>query len=243
MKVAAIIQARMGSTRLPGKVLKDLGGESVLARVVGRVSRAKLVDEVVVATTHLPEDDVIVSECRRLGVRFFRGEVRDVLDRYFRAAQEVMAEAIVRITSDCPLIEPEITDKTIQAFIDQRPDYASNVLQRTYPRGLDTEIMTSDALARSHREAKAPYEREHVTPYIYENPGVFTLLSVKGEKDFSSHRWTVDEPEDLLFLRAVYEAMNNRDYFSWLDVLSLLERDPSLVELNRHVMQKTLHQS
>ena len=242
MKIVAIIQARMGSTRLPGKVLKDLGGETVLARVVARVRRSQEIGEVVIATTREPEDDAIVEECRRLSVRVFRGEGHDVLDRYYQTAKEEKAEAIVRITSDCPLIEPEITDATIRAFLDRRPDYASNVLERTYPRGLDTEIMTWNALSRSWREAQAPYQREHVTPYIYESAGKFTLVSFKGDIDYSSHRWTLDQPEDLAFLRAVYERMGNDRLFSWRDVMALLEREPGLIELNCHVSQKALHQ-
>jgi spore coat polysaccharide biosynthesis protein SpsF len=242
MRVVAIIQARMGSTRLPGKVMKDLAGDTVLARVVERVRRASEIEAVVIATTHQTADDSIVDECRRLKVRVFRGEVNDVLDRYYHAAKEVRAEAIVRITSDCPLIEPEITDKTVRAFLEQRPDYASNVLKRTYPRGLDTEIMSWEALDRSWREAEEPYQREHVTPYIYENADQFALHSVFGETDYSALRWTLDEPEDLAFLRAVYKRMEN-DRFSWRDVLALLDREPGLIELNRHVSQKALHQS
>ena len=243
MKTVAIIQARMGSTRLPGKVMKDLGGETVLARVVARVRRAAAIQEVVIATTHQPEDDRIVEECRRLEVHVFRGEVHDVLDRYHGAAQEAGAEAIVRITSDCPLIDPEITDRTIRAFLERRPDYASNVLDRTYPRGLDTEVMTREALDRSWRQAKKPYEREHVTPYIYENADQFTLYSVSGEMDYSRQRWTLDEPEDLAFLRAVYERLEDKVSFSWGEVLALLEREPALIELNCHVSQKVLHQA
>jgi spore coat polysaccharide biosynthesis protein SpsF len=242
MRIVAIIQARMGSTRLPGKVLKDLAGETVLARVVARVRRCRQIGQVVIATTREPEDEAIVDECRRLSVRVFRGEVHDVLDRYYQAAKEEKADAIVRITSDCPLIEPEITDATIRGFFDSRPDYASNVLERTYPRGLDTEIMTWDALTRSWRGARQPHQREHVTPYIYENAGQFTLLSIKGDIDYSSHRWTLDQPEDLAFLRAVYERMGDDGGFSWRDVLALLEREPGLIELNRHVSQKALHQ-
>lgn len=221
--------------------MKDLGGATVLARVVARVRRAREIGEVLVATTRQPDDEEIVAECRRLAVPVFQGEVNDVLDRYYRAAEQARAEAIVRITSDCPLIDPEITDATIRAFLEMRPDYASNVLQRTYPRGLDTEIMTGEALSRSWRQAVAPYQREHVTPYIYENADKFTLCSVKGETDYSVHRWTVDEPEDLVFLRAVYERLQN-DSASWRDVLALLEREPELTKLNRHVSQKALHQ-
>ena len=242
MRIVAIIQARMGSTRLPGKVLKDLGGETVLARVIARVRRASEIEEVVIATTRQPDDDRIVDECRRLAVRVYRGETSDVLDRYYHAAEEVRAEAIVRITSDCPLIEPEITDATVRAFLERRPDYASNVLQRTYPRGLDTEIMTRDALVRSWRQAKEAYQREHVTPYIYENADQFTLHSVQGETDYSGHRWTLDEAEDMTFLRAVYERLEGDRCFSWREVLALLEREPGLIEVNRHVSQKALHQ-
>ena len=142
MKVVAIIQARMGSTRLPGKVLKDLEGKTVLARVVNRLRRARLIGEVLVATTDRAVDDTIVKECSSISVPVSRGDQDDVLDRYFRAAQLAKADVVVRITSDCPLIDPEITDKTIAAFLETRPDYASNAMVRTYPRGLDTEVMS-----------------------------------------------------------------------------------------------------
>jgi spore coat polysaccharide biosynthesis protein SpsF len=242
LKVVAIIQARMGSTRLPGKVLKDLEGRTVLARVVERLRRASLIDELLIATTDHATDDVIVEEGRRCGVAVFRGDEDDVLDRYFRAAQSAKAEVVVRITSDCPLIDPEITDKTIRAFLDQRPDYASNSLHRTYPRGLDTEVMTVRALERAWSAAREPYQRVHVTPYIYQHPGEFKLLSVTGEEDHSEHRWTLDTPEDLAFLRAVYSRMKDPGEFSWRDVLEVVAREPQLVELNRTIAQKALHE-
>ena len=242
MRIVTIIQARMGSTRLPGKVMKDLGGATVLAQVINRLRRATLVGEVVVATTHDAADDVIVEECDRLSVAFFRGEQKDVLDRYYRAAHAFGAEAVVRITSDCPLIEPETTDRTISTFLDRRPDYASNAIQRTYPRGLDTEVMTSDALARTWREAREPYQRSHVTAYIYENPEKFDIVSVSGEADYSRHRWTLDTPEDLKFIRAVYERFGNDPNVYWRDVLALLECEPQLLELNCRVRQKALQE-
>jgi spore coat polysaccharide biosynthesis protein SpsF len=240
--IAAIIQARMSSTRLPGKVLLDLGGETVLARVVRRLRRAKLIDEIVVATTNSAADNSIVRECEGLSVRVFRGDEHDVLDRYYHAAHCTSAEGIVRITSDCPLIDPEITDNTIRWFLEHRPDYASNALQRTYPRGLDTEVMTREALACAWREARLPYQRAHVTPYIYENPDRFDILPVKGEVDHSGHRWTLDTAEDLAFIRAVYDCVGNDDRFSWHDILALVEREPELTELNRDVVQKALHE-
>jgi len=239
--VVAIIQARMGSTRLPGKVLKDLEGETVLARAVNRLRRSGLIDELLVATTDQPDDDAIVEECRRCSVAACRGDQDDVLDRYFRAAQLSKAEIVVRITSDCPLIDPDITDKTIAEFLKARPDYASNTLVRTYPRGLDTEAMSFDTLARAWRSARKPYEREHVTPYIYEHPEEFRILSVVGVTDYSMHRWTVDTPEDLEFVRAVYARLKNNKQFLWKDVLNLLDREPGLMDLNRSVVQKALH--
>jgi spore coat polysaccharide biosynthesis protein SpsF len=241
-KVVAIIQARMGSTRLPGKVLKDLEGETVLARVVNRLRSARLIEELLVATSNLPADDAIVEECNRCVVPVFRGEENDVLDRYFRAAQFCRAEIVVRITSDCPLIDPEVTDKTIQAFIHERPDYASNALIRTYPRGLDTEVMTVQALERAWHSATQPYQRAHVTPYIYRHPEEFKILPVTGDADYSSYRWTLDTPEDLEFIRAIYTRFKNRGDFGWHDVLQILNREPELMEINRLIMQKALHE-
>ena len=242
MRTATIVQARMGSTRLPGKVMMDLGGATVLARVVQRLRRASLIGELIIATTFDPADDVIVEECKALGVAFFRGEVRDVLDRYYRTALHFGAEVIVRITSDCPLIEPEVTDRVIDTFLEQRPDYASNAVQRTYPRGLDTEVFTFDALKRTWQKAQRPYQRSHVTAYIYENPEQFKIVSVTGDADYSWQRWTVDTPDDLRFIREVYELMGNDPDFYWRDVLSLLHRRPELLELNSHVMQKALQE-
>jgi spore coat polysaccharide biosynthesis protein SpsF len=241
VKVIAIIQARMGSTRLPGKVLKDLCGETVLARVVSRLRHCQRIEGVIVATSTEPADTAIVEECERLGTSVFRGNEQDVLDRYYQAALTARAEAVVRITADCPLIDPEITDDTIEVFLKESPDYASNVLERTYPRGLDTEVMTFGALESAWREAREPHQREHVTPYLYEHPERFKLLSVPGEMDYSGYRWTVDTPEDLDLLRAVYARFGKRDDVSWREVLQLMEREPELAEINRHIVQKTLH--
>jgi spore coat polysaccharide biosynthesis protein SpsF len=239
VKVVAIIQARMGSTRLPGKVLKDLCGETVLARVVNRTRRATILHEVVVATSVQPADDAIVQECGRLSVACFRGDEADVLDRYYRAAEKFSADAIVRITSDCPLIDPEVSDKTIRAFLDQHPDYASNVLQRSYPRGLDTEVMTFAALQSAQREARDPYQREHVTPFLYQHPDRFRLVSVTGDRDYSHYRWTLDTREDLEFLRAVCARRAEAPDPAWQDVLRILEGEPDLAAINEHVKQKT----
>jgi len=240
MKITAIVQARMGSTRLHGKVLMDLGGKTVLARVVERLRRATRVDEIVIATTDSAADNAIVRECHRLKASCFRGSEYDVLDRYYQAARVFAAAAVVRITSDCPVIDPHLVDETIRAFREQRCDYASNAFPRTYPRGLDTEVFTSGALKQAWHDAQQPYEREHVTPYLYEHPELFRLVSQRGHTDYSQYRWTLDTPEDLELLRAIYARFDNGDDFSWGEVIQLMEREPELAELNSHVVQKAL---
>jgi len=231
----------MGSTRLPGKVLMDLAGDTVLARVIERLRRARSVHRVAVATSTASADDAVTLECERLGAEVFRGSEDDVLDRYSRAARAFSADVVVRITADCPLIEPEIVDRTVEAFLEQKPDYASNVLVRTYPRGLDTEVFTLQALERANREASMKYEREHVTPYLYEHPELFRLHSVTGDRNLASLRWTLDTQQDLDFVRSVYSRLSVAD-FSWTDVLGLLEKEPELLGLNAGVQQKSMHQ-
>jgi spore coat polysaccharide biosynthesis protein SpsF len=243
MKIIAIVQARMGSTRLPGKVLMDLGGDTVLSRVVRRLRRARLVNEIVVATTTGPNDDAIVLETQRLAVPNFRGSEDDVLDRYYHASQEAGAAAVVRITSDCPLIDPELVDETIKLFLDERADYASNVLHRKFPRGLDTEVFTMAALGQAWRDASEPHQREHVTPYLYEHPEMFRLVSEHGQADYSSYRWTLDTKADLCLLRAIYTRFDNQDTFRWREVVALMESEPNLAQLNSHVIQKSVRAS
>ena len=232
----------MGSTRLPGKVLLDLGGATVLARVVRRLQRSRQINQIVVASTIAPADEAIVSECESLQVSCFRGSERDVLDRYYQAARLHSAEAVARITSDCPLIDPTLVDETIRIFKDERADYASDALPRTYPRGLDSEVFTSAALEHAWREAREPYQREHVTPFLYEHPEMFRLASSRGDVDYSHYRWTLDTPEDLSLLRAIYSRFDNRDDFRWQDVIALMQREPELAELNSQVLQKSLRE-
>jgi spore coat polysaccharide biosynthesis protein SpsF len=242
MKVVAVIQARMGSTRLPGKVLLDLAGDVVLARCVNRTCRAQTLDEAMVATTVQSADDAIVRLCAERGWSCFRGSEEDLLDRYYQAAVAYQADVVVRITSDCPLIEPEVIDRVVQEFLERQPevDYACNVLpQRTFPRGLDTEVMRFDALERAWREDLNPAWREHVTPYIQHNPGLFYIHSVVNEVDYSYMRWTVDTPEDLAFVRRIYDHFEH-NLFSWREVLAALEQHPEWLEINRHVQQKVI---
>lgn len=238
MNVTAIVQARMGSTRLPGKVLMDLGGETVLARVVTRLRRTSRIDETVVATTVGDSDDAIAAECARLKVRCFRGSEHDVLDRYLRAAQECGSELIVRITADCPLIDPMLVDEVVAACITKNVDLSCNDVPRSFPRGLDVEVLTMESLCRVHKMAQQPHHREHVTPFIYEHPGIFRTYSVKGDRDLSHLRWTLDTPEDLKLLRAIYFHFENRDDFGWREVLELVKRHPELADINAQIVQK-----
>jgi spore coat polysaccharide biosynthesis protein SpsF len=232
----------MGSTRLPGKVLMDLAGDTMLARVICRTRSAETINEVVIATTDKAVDDAIVGLCTERGWRCFRGSESDVLDRYYHAAREHKGDVIVRITSDCPLIEPEIVDRVVTAFMECQPsiDYACNIFpHRSYPRGLDVEVMGLDVLERVWRVDLNPTWREHVTTYIQRNPEIFQIYGMVNKVDYSHMRWTVDTPEDLALVRRIYEHFNH-DHFSWRDVLSLLEKRSYWLEINQRVVQKTV---
>lgn len=242
MRLVAIVQARMGSSRLPGKALTDIFGRTMLARVVRRARRSALIDRLVVATTEKKADDAIVSECNSLGISCFRGSEDDVLDRYYQAAIAFSADSIVRITSDCPLIDPEIIDRVVQVFLNSGLDYSSNTIENTYPRGLDVEVFTFNALEKAWHEASADFQHVHVTPYIYQHPEQFEILSVTCDEDWSHYRWTVDTSEDLALIRAVYAKINRDDLFSWRDVLELFRNDPNLAEVNSHIRQKSLEE-
>ena len=239
MHIVAIIQARMGSTRLPGKVLMDLAGKSMLERVIQRCRRAVWLDEVIIATTHKAADNDVVALCAARNWPWFRGSEDDVLDRYYQAAQGSKADIVVRITADCPLIEPEIIDRCVQELMDNPgTDYASNCLSpRTFPRGLDVEVFTFAALERAWREDNNPDWREHVTVFIERHPEIFQSRAVVNDVDYSHLRWCVDTLEDLDLVRRIYEACHQED-FSWREVLAVLGENPHWLEINRSVMQK-----
>jgi len=245
MKTVVIIQARMGSTRLPGKVLFELGGQTVLSRVIQRVKRCQYVDEIVVATTNHVVDDAIESEAERCQGTVARGSESDVLARYQQAATAVDATEVVRITSDCPFVDPLIIDQLIVDFRQQRAagepfDYLSNTQQRTYPHGLDAELFTAEALDIAFAEATETFEREHVTPYFYLNPARFRLGNLTQSIDQSKLRWTLDEPADLLLFRVGLRHFVGKSYFSTQQVLDLLEKRPEISLINANVNQKKL---
>ena len=266
----AIIQARMTSSRLPGKVLQDIGGQPMLVRVVERTRRATSLDEVVVATTTDPSDDPLAALCAQKGYACYRGNLFDVLDRYYQAAVRFRARRIVRITADCPVMDTEVIDATVKALKEFNADFAASRFPppwgRTYPIGLDVEVCTFEALERAWREANQPYQREHVMPYLYEDmqpegepflhpdfplthatlsawisPRGFRILRMDHDPDYGHYRWTVDTPADLEVLRRIYANFGNRDDFSWRNVIALYREHPELTELNADVQHKSLH--
>jgi len=235
-KVVAIIQARVGSTRLPSKILEKIEGKPMLWHVIERTKRARFVDEVVVATTDREEDSAVEEIAKVCGVGCFRGSEEDVLDRYYRAAEKFGADIVVRITADCPMMDPEVIDKAVRMFLDGDFDYVSNTMPPTFPDGLDVEVFSFEALRKAWAEARMASEREHVTPYIRNHPEIFRLGNLRSDVDLSYMRWTVDRIEDLMFVREVYKELYvEGEVFHMEDVLRLLERRPELMEINRHI--------
>lgn len=234
MKIIVITQARMGSSRLPGKVMKEILGKPVIIHDLDRMKEIPSVDKVVVTTTAKERDDIIEATVRDYNgnIGLFRGSEEDVLDRYYKAALEFDAEAVVRITSDCPLMDPNVSEKVIQIFLKNKCDYCSNNLSKTYPHGLDTEIFTFSALEKSWKEATDAYEREHVTPYMRNNPKKFKILNVANDADLSHYRWTLDTIEDFEFIDEVYKRLYREgEIFYMHDILNLLNKDPKLLKM------------
>lgn len=266
-KIVAIIQGRMSSSRLPGKILADISGQPMLSRVMIRTSRAKTLDQIIFATTTDASDDPVAEYCDLAGLNYTRGSLFDVLDRYYQTALKAKADVVVRITADCPVIDSELIDDVVNTLIgearignqESEYDFVCNRLPppfgRTYPIGLDVEACTFKALKKAWKEAKEPQHREHVMPYFYEGVKLsaisrqlsegtssrgFTVALLNHVTDFGDYRWTVDTPEDLEFMREVYKRFNGRDDFSWKEVLDLVHENPELAKINANVQHKTL---
>jgi spore coat polysaccharide biosynthesis protein SpsF len=234
--IAAIIQARMGSTRLPGKVMMPLAEQPMIGHTLKRVQSAQAIDAVILATTTHSDDNPLADYAESLGVQVFRGDEQDVLDRYYQAAKHFSADVIVRITGDCPVIDAAVIDQTVRYFLADAVDYASNFVQRHFPDGLDTEVFSFDALEHAWNEAKLPSEREHVTPYIWKNPDKFRLSGYTHPEDLSHYRWTVDEPADFDFMTAVFaELYAENPFFNMRAMLDLLKRRPELMQINQGI--------
>jgi len=258
-RIVAIIQGRMSSSRLPGKILADISGQPMLTRVFTRTSRAQTLDEVIFATTTDASDDPVAEYCDFSGIPFTRGSLFDVLDRYYQAALHAKADVVVRITADCPVIDPVLIDDVVNALLEDDYDFACNRLpppwSRTYPIGLDVEVCTFKVLKKAWKEAKEPQHREHAMPYFYEgvkltrqsrtletgvSPRGFKVALLHHTTDFGDYRWTVDTPEDLEFMREVYNRFDGRDDFTWKEVLDLVHDEPDLMKINESVQHKTL---
>lgn len=228
----------MGSSRLPGKVLQDVSGASMLARVIERLRAADTIDEVVVATSTEPEDDDVVAEATRLEAGTYRGSVSDVLDRFARAAVAARGDIVVRATADCPLLDPSVIDRVVSA-LGPEVDYASNTHARSYPRGLDIEALHADTLARIARLAGSPAAREHVTSFIMEEPSLFRVRQVVAEQNDADLRWTVDTHDDLALVRALYALFDlDRGIRPYRDLVDAMRARPELVSVNAHVIQR-----
>ncbi len=243
LNIVAIIQARMGSSRLPGKVMKEICGRPMMEWVVQRAQRATCINELAVAMTTDAADDILENYCREHGIEYYRGSPADVLDRFVRAGRKYHADVIVRLTADCPFIDPDLIDQAFAAFTESGADFAANRLpppyKRTFPIGLDVEIVAMPALEKAWQEADELYQREHVMPYIYQHPEQFKMCIVDHPMDYGSYRWTVDTPEDLLFIQAVAEKQSCRMDFGWLEVIDLLKQQPELMKINALVKHKS----
>jgi spore coat polysaccharide biosynthesis protein SpsF len=236
--VVAVFQARMRSTRLPNKLLLDLCGKPLLLRVVERIRGARTVDQIVIATTTAPGDGVLLDFARRHGLASYAGSEEDVLDRFHQAARTFGAGVIVRITTDDPFKDPGVTDQFVRHLL-ERPglDYVSNTIQPTYPEGIDTEVFTFAALEKAWREARLPSEREHVTPYIWKNPGKFRIENLRHDEDLSAWRWTLDYEQDVDFARKVYEALDADGLFSMDEIVRFLRAHPEVAAINSNVVR------
>ena len=243
MKVVTIIQARMSSTRLPGKIMLPILGKPLLLRMIERVQKAQLIGKLVVATSYNSDDDEIEKLCAENNLTCFRGNLTDLLDRHYQTGKKFSADAVVKIPSDCPLIDPYVIDKVIEHYIKNDDlDFVSNLHPATYPDGNDVEIMSFASLECAWKDATREYEREHTTPFIWEHDDAFKIGNVAWETglDYSStHRWTIDYPEDYEFIRKIYEELYpTNKKFSINDILSLLSRKPEIAEINSQYLGK-----
>jgi glutamate-1-semialdehyde 2,1-aminomutase len=232
--IVAIVQARLGSVRFPNKVMRHIDGVPMIELLLGRLSRAARLDKVILATTDSARDRPLVDHVAGLGYEVFRGSEADVLDRYYRAALPHRPSAVVRITGDCPLVDPELVDEIVAAYQSQSVDYLSNTQPPTYPNGLDVEIFSFDALTRAVFEAAQPAEREHVTPYFYRS-GRFRIGNWMHKDDLSRERWTVDEPADFEVISNVFAHFSPETNFGWRDVMKLRLTEPELFRANQHL--------
>ncbi len=248
-KTTAIIQARIGSTRLPKKVLMNIEGKSMFWHIVNRLKFSKKLDDIILAIPDSKENDVLEKFAKDNKVKYFRGSEQDVLSRYYETAKKFNVDIIVRVTSDSPLIDPIIVDKVIEKHLSSKADFTANFLEgkraisikRSFPHGLETEAFNFLTLEKSHQRAKKAYQREHVDPYIFEHPEIFRLADIENKENLSYMRWTVDEIKDLEFVREIYKRLYKKGkIFLMKDVVTLLKLYPELMEINKDIRQKEI---
>lgn len=248
-KISAIIQARVTSTRLAGKVLMNIAGKPMLWHVIDRLKYSKELDDIILAIPDTEENNVLEEFAEKNKIKYFRGSEDDVLSRYYGAAKKFKCNVIVRITSDCPLIDPKIVDEVIKKHLAAKADFTANFIEgkkgisikRTFPKGLETEVFNLSTLEETFRQAEKAYQREHVDPYIFEHPEIFRLVDIENKEDLSYMRWTVDEIEDLKFIREIYKRLYKKGkIFLMEDIVTLLKQCPELIEINKNVKQKEI---
>lgn len=238
MNIIAIVQARMGSKRLPNKVLLDIGGVPLIGRVINRVKFCNSIDEIVLATTKNSEDDQLVDWAINHGIKVFRGSQDDVLDRFYSCAVKFNADVVVRITADDPLKDSSIIDMAISMILSNEGiDYVSNTINPSYPEGLDVEVFRFRALKVSFHEAVLVSEREHVTPYMWKNPHKFTIVNFQMVPDLSQWRWTVDRSQDVEFARKVYENFKDNPLIGYKKIIDFLRKNPELMQINTGILR------
>lgn len=231
--ILAIVQARVSSSRLPGKVLKPILNKPMIVHQIDRIKNSKLINKIVLATSENSSDDALVEVCSKYEIEVYRGSLENVLERFYKCAKNYVPEQIIRLTGDCPLIDWNIIDRTVELHLIENNDYTSNTLEPTYPDGLDVEVMSYNALEMAYRNARLPSEKEHVTPYIYNHKELFKVGCLKNNIDLSGLRWTVDETEDFEVITQIYETLFPKNpKFLLEDILIFLNRNPGIVKIN-----------
>jgi len=235
MKIDCIIQARMGSSRLPGKVMMKVDDENtILDSMINQLKFCKLIDQVIIATSKKIEDDVIENFCKNKSLNYFRGSENDVLDRYYQCSKKFKSEIIIRMPADKPLLDPTVVDRVVENFSKNNYDYVTTFLPSTFPSGTEVEIFSFTALEKAWKESELPSEREHVTPYIHKNPEKFQISNFKNDVDLSRFRWAVDEKEDLILVQNIVSKIDHEPILI-KDIINILEKEPEIFKINSNV--------
>jgi spore coat polysaccharide biosynthesis protein SpsF (cytidylyltransferase family) len=234
-KVTVMIQTRTGSMRLPKKSLALIEKKPMIWHVVNRVKKIKNVEQIALITTRKKIDKILLEIAKKYGIMGYAGDVNDLLNRHYQCAIKIDADPIIRITSDCPLIDPKIVEKVLKFYLDNDYDYVSNIIEPSFPDGLDVEVFSLNALKKAVKNAKLSSEREHMSPYFTKNPNKFKLYNIKNKKNLSHMRWTVDQKQDLTFVRKIYAKMKPKTIFSMKEILKIISEDPELQNINKGI--------